>query len=338
MSDRTRGKSVFASGHDARRRVVCGLGLAAPLLLLSRHAAADAFPDRTIRLVVPFPAGGPTDIVARPLALLLSQAIGGNVVIENKGGAGGGIGAEVVAHAAPDGYTLFVGTDGTQAINPTLYRKLSYEPKTFTPLAIVASAPVAVVVNAKAPWTDLAQLIAAARKDPEHINFGSAGNGTPGHLTGELFSRAAGVQFKHVPYRGSAPAVTDLVGGQIQVMFDPVQSVLAQVQAGNLRALAVSSAVRSPVLPQVPTFAQCGVKDCEAEAWWGVFGPPGLPGDRSDLLRNALAKVVASEDFKGRLVKLGVTPSEPVPDLQAWLLAERTKWGNAVRGAHITID
>lgn len=338
MSDRKRGKAVSADGLEGRRRVVCGLGLAAPLLLLGRNAAAESYPDRTIRLVVPFPAGGPTDIVARPLALLLSQAIAGNVVVENKGGAGGGIGAEVVAHAPPDGYTLFVGTVGTQAINPTLYRKLNYDPKTFTPLAIVASAPVAVVVNAKAPWTDLAQLIAAAKKEPDHITFGSAGNGTPGHLTGELFSRAAGVRFKHVPYRGSAPAVTDLVGGQIQLMFDPVQSVLAQVQAGNLRALAVSSPARSPVLPDVPTFAESGVNGSEAEAWWGVFGPPGLPGDRSELLRTALAKVVASEDFKGRLVKLGVTPSGPVPDLQAYLLAERTKWGNAVRDAHITID
>lgn len=324
-----------------RRRLIqaCAGATIAGMGIGTAPAFAQGFPTRPLRLVVPFPAGGPTDIVARPLALLLGQALKQQVIVDNKGGAGGSIGADVVAKAPPDGYTLLMGTVGTQAINASLYRKLPYDPqKDFTSLGMVASAPVALVVNSKAPYTSVADFVAAAKKAPGTIPFGSAGNGTPGHLTGELFCKAAGITLKHVPYRGSAPAITDLVGGQIPVMFDPVQSVLSHVQNGGLRALAVSSRARSPVLPQVQTMAESGLPDFAAEAWWGVFAPAGLPPAETALLRREVVAVVTSPAYSEKLGNLGVTPSQPLPDLDAFLRGEVAKWGKAVRDANIHID
>lgn len=327
-------------GLDAgRRRLLGTIGSVAGLGLFAAPAIAEGYPNRPLRMVVPFPAGGPTDIVARPLAFLLGQALQQQVVVDNKGGAGGGIGAEAVAKSAPDGYTLLMGTVGTQAINPALYRKLPYDPaRDFTPLGLVASAPVAVVVNPRAPYASIAGLVAAAKKAPDSIAFGSAGNGTPGHLTGELFAKAAGIKLKHVPYRGSAPAVNDLVGGQIPLMFDPVQSILSQVQGGRLRPLAVSSRSRSPVLPQVPTLAEAGLRDVEAEAWWAVFAPARLPAAETAILRREIERIARSASFRDRLGNLGVTPAAPVPDIDAFLHAEMDKWGKAVRDSGATSD
>jgi tripartite-type tricarboxylate transporter receptor subunit TctC len=325
----------------ARRRLLqaAGAGSAVWLGAPASALAQAGFPSKPLRLVVPFPAGGPTDIVARPLAVLLGQALQQQVVVENKGGAGGSIAADGVAKSPPDGYTLLMGTVGTQAINAALYKKLSYDPaKDFTALGLAASAPVAVVVNANAPYASVTELVASARKAPGTILFGSAGNGTPGHLTGELFARAAGVELKHVPYRGSAPAVTDLVGGQIPLMFDPVQSVLTHVQSGRLRALAVSSKARSPVLPQVPTLAESGLREFEAEAWWGVFAPARLPAAEAAVLRREIDKVVRSQDFRDKLGNLGVTPTTPPADLDGFLRGELAKWGKAVRDSGATAD
>lgn len=332
------------TGHEpdaVRRRLAGALAAAAAACAGFRAgpAAADAFPDKPLRLVVPFPAGGPTDIVARPLALLLGQSLKQQVIVDNKGGAGGSIGADVVAKSAPDGYTLLMGTVGTQAINAALYKKLAYDPAgDFTSIGLVASAPVAVVVNAQAPYANITELVAAAKKAPGTISFGSAGNGTPGHLTGELFAKAAGITLKHVPYRGSAPAVTDLVGGQIPLMFDPVQSILSNVTAGRLRALAVSSRSRSPVLPQVPTLAESGLRDFEAEAWWGVFAPARLPPAEAALLRREVDRVTRSEAFREKLGNLGVSPVVPPQDLEAFLRGERDKWGRAVRESGASAD
>jgi tripartite-type tricarboxylate transporter receptor subunit TctC len=243
--------------HAERRRLLqtlACLGVASSGLA-PRSAAAQDFPNRPLRMVVPFPAGGPTDLVARPLAYLLSLSLHQQVIIDNKGGAGGSIAADGVAKSVPDGYTLLMGTVGTHAINSAVYKKLPYDPlKDFVPLGLVASAPIAVVVGAATPYGNVEALIAAARKQPGEITFASAGNGTPGHLTGEMFAKAAGISLRHVRYRGSAPAIIDVVGGQIPLMFDPVQSILPQVQAGRLRALAVTSRARSNVLPQVPSF------------------------------------------------------------------------------------
>lgn len=314
--------------------------LTMPLLGTGMAAAQDAFPSRPMRLVVPFPAGGPTDIVARPLAQLLGEALGQQVIVDNRGGAGGSIAADMVAKAPPDGYTLLMGTVGTQAINASLYKKLPYDPlKDFVPLGLTASAPVALVVNASTPYKTMQELISAARREPGTIAFGSAGNGTPGHLTGELFANSAGVRLNHIPYKGSAPAVTDLVGGQIPVMFDPVQSVQSHIKSGRLRALAVSSKNRSPVLPDVPTMSEAGLRDFDAEAWWGVFAPARLPAREAELLRREIEKVVRSDAFREKLGNLGVTPSAPLAvSFDAFNRAELAKWGKAVRDSGAALD
>ena len=322
------------------RRAPAHLILAVIIALVSSAAAlAQSFPNKPIRLIVPFPPGGPTDIVARPLAQLLGEALKQPVVIENKGGAGGSIGADLVAKSAPDGYTLFMATVGTHAINAALYRKLPYDPvKDFTPIALVASAPVAVVVNPAAQIGSVQDLIAQAKANPGKVSFGSAGAGTPGHLTGEMFAAAAGVKLQHVPYKGSAPAVTDLLGNQIPMMFDPVQSVLAHVKSGKLRALAISGKTRSPILPDVPTLDEAGVKDFETTAWWAVFSPANVPADVVAILRAELDKIVRSEAFKQKLGDLGVQPSSAPLSLPEFQKAEILKWGKAVRDSGAVQD
>lgn len=328
---------------DGRRRlVVTAFGSAAAATALGwRKAFADTFPAKALKLVVPFPPGGPTDIVARPLALLLGKELGQQVVVENKGGAGGSIAAQAVARSDPDGYTLLIGTVGTQAINTSLYKALPYDPlKDFTSLGLVASAPVALVANAASPFGSVEQLIAEARKRPPgSITFASAGNGTPGHLTGEMFCKAAGIRLKHIPYRGSAPAITDVVAGQVPLMFDPVQSVLGQVKGGRLRALAVSSIERSPALPEVRTMREAGLRDFEAQAWWALFAPAHLPAAPAKLLRERVAQIVGSDAFRDKLGNLGVTPSPPLAvSFEDFNRAEIAKWGDAVRESGASID
>ena len=295
---------------------------------------------KPLRLVVPFPPGGPTDIVARPLAQMLSLALGQAVTVDNRAGAGGSIAADFVAKSQADGYTLLMGTVGTHAINAALYKKLPYDPvKDFTPLGLAASAPVALVVGAASPYATVADLVAAARMHPGTIEFGSAGNGTPGHLTGELFAKAAGIQLRHIPYRGSAPAVTDLLGGQIRLMFDPVQSILPQVRGEKLRALAVSSRERSPVLPQVPTLAEGGLPGFEAEAWWAVFAPANVPAPLANLLRSEVEHVVRSDAFREKLGNLGVTPAAAMrQSFTDFNRAELAKWGKAVQDSGASLE
>ncbi len=322
---------------DRRRRTVLAAAGAVALGAAGRGAFAAGYPERTIRLIVPFPAGGPTDIVARPLGQMLGDKLGQSVFIDNRGGAGGSVGAGVVARAAPDGYTLLMGTVGTNAINVTLYKTLPYDAVAdFTPIATVAGAPVTIVANPGAPFKDLHELVERARAEPGKIAYGSAGNGTPGHLAGALFSSVAGIKLLHVPYRGSAPALTDLLGGQIPLMFDPLQSVLTHVASARLRALAVTSAQRAAVLPAVPTVAESGWKDFELTAWWAVYGPAKLPADVAERLSTAVRGIVGSADFTSKLAPLGVQPlSRPLAPFQQ---SEIAKWGAAVRTAGISLD
>ena len=323
-----------------RRSLAAGSALALLGAWAMPVAAQAGFPSRPLRLVVPFPAGGPTDIVARPLAQMLGEALGQVVNVDNRGGAGGSIGADQVAKSPGDGYTLLMATVGTHAINPSLYRKLPYDAVAdFTPLGVIASAPVSVVVHPGAPYNSVAELIAAAKAAPGSINFGSAGNGTPGHLTGEMFAKAAGIDLRHVPYKGSAPALTDLLGGQIPLMFDPVQSVLQHVRGGKLRALAVSSTARSPVLPAVPTLDEAGLKGFEATAWWALYGPAGLPPAVASRLVAEARRVVQAEAFRGRLLEIGVQPGGAEAQVQAnFQRSELAKWGRAVRDSGVTLD
>jgi tripartite-type tricarboxylate transporter receptor subunit TctC len=324
-----------------RRTIVLTISAAVlGLVTWTETAAAQPTAGRQIRLIVPFPAGGPTDIVARPLAHLLGDALKSVIVIDNRGGAGGSLGADAVAKSAPDGRTLLMGTVGTHAINPSLYKKLGYDAeRDFTPIALVASAPVAIVVHPAQPVSSVADLVALAKRMPGQLNFGSAGAGTPGHLTGEMFKSAAGINLQHVPYRGSAPAVTDLLGGQLQIMFDPLQSVLSNVQGGRLRAIAISSSVRSSILPNVPTIAESGYGDFETTAWWGIFAPAKLPTDMTEVLGREIERIVRGDVFRGNIEPLGVLPTVLTGRAFAeFQRQELAKWGKAVRDSGATAD
>jgi tripartite-type tricarboxylate transporter receptor subunit TctC len=318
------------------------LALAGVFVAVSLHdaVAADAYPSKPIRLVVPFPPGGPTDMVARPLAQFLGARLKQQVIVENRGGAGGSIGADVVAKSAPDGYTLIMATVGTHAINASLYKHLAYDPvKDFTPVSLVAAAPVALVAHPSVPVQSVADVIALAKAKPGSLTFGTAGNGTPGHLTGEMFRAATGTDLRHIPYKGSAPAVADLLAGQTQLMFDPLQSVLPQVRAGRLKLLAVSSRTRSPAVPDVPTFAEAGLKNFEATAWWGVFAPAGLPADITKRLNAEINAVASSPEFRAVLEPQGVTVGGDTPEQFAQFQEqELVKWGKAVHASGASID
>jgi len=326
-----------------RRRELLGLAAAlagARVLTRVLPTRAQTLSGKQIRVVVPFPAGGPTDIVARPFSQLLGEALKATIVVDNRGGAGGSIGADVVAKSAPDGQTLLVGTVGTHAINSALYAKLPYDAVTdFTPLALIALAPVAVVVHPSQPVKNLAELVTLARQNPGRLNYGSAGVGTPGHLTAEMFRAATGIDIQHVPYKGSAPAITDLIGGQIQIMFDPLQSVLSNVQGGKIRALAVSSKARSPVVPDVPTIAESGYAGFETTAWWGVFAPARLPDALTTSLVAEIERIAASDAFRSKLEPLGVSAGSLAgPAFADFQQSEIAKWGKAVKDAKVKIE
>jgi len=311
-----------------------------PFFFAIHFAHAQTYPSKPIRMVVPFPPGGPTDIVARPLAQMLGESLKQPVVVDNKGGAGGSVGAESIARSAPDGYSLLMATVGTHAINVSLYKKLGYDPvKDFTPIALVASAPVAIVVNSEQSFKTLADLVKAAKAKPDFIQFGTAGNGTPGHLTGALFETAAQIQLKHIPYKGSAPAVADLIGGHIPAMFDPVQSVISHINSGKIRALAVTSKTRSPVLPNVPTVAELGYPEFESTAWWAVYAPAKLPDAVLARLRSEIERIAASASFKEKLGDLGVVPNTNFKEsLAEFQQREIVKWAKAVKASGATVD
>jgi tripartite-type tricarboxylate transporter receptor subunit TctC len=323
-----------------------GLVMAKLLLIVFALSLATAtwaqadWPSRPIRMIVPFPPGGPTDIVARPLAQKLAETLGQQVVIDNKGGAGGTIGADFVAKSPPDGYTVLMGTVGTQAINATLYPALAYDPvRDFVPVTLIAAAPVALVVHPSVAAKSIAELLALAKQKPGELTFGSAGSGTPGHLSGEIFKSMTGAPIVHVPYKGSAPAVQDLLGGQIKLMFDPVQSVLPHIKSGKIRAIAVSSARRSAVLPEVPTIAEGGVAGYETTAWWGVVAPAKTPRQIANRLHAAIGKALANADVKGRLADIGIeTVGSGPDDFAAFQRAEIAKWGRAVKMSGAKVD
>lgn len=323
--------------HFLRRLLPVAAALLTAAVPTSVPAADAPYPAQPIKLVVPFPPGGPTDIVARPFAEALTRSLGKPVVIENRGGAGGNVGADNVAKANPDGYTLLLGTVGTAAINPALYARLSYDPrKDLAPVAILAAAPVALVAHPSVPANTVGELLALAGR--QSLRFGTAGNGTPGHLTGEMFKQASAAPLTHVPYKGSAAALQDLLGGHIELAFDPLQSVLPHVRAGKLKVIAISSAEASPVLPQVPTFAQAGVK-VESTAWWGLFAPAGTPRPIVDRLAAELQGAEQSGDVR-QLESIGLTLrqiAQPAA-LDAFLAAESTKWAKAVRASGAKVD
>jgi tripartite-type tricarboxylate transporter receptor subunit TctC len=323
-----------------RRQFLLLAAVGASGLIHSGAAEAQPFAGKQIRLVVPFPAGGPTDIVARPLSQMLADELKCTVLVDNRGGAGGSLGADTVAKSAPDGQTLLMATVGTHAINQSLYKKLPYDAvKDFTPIALVAMAPVTIVVHPSLAANNLTEFVALAKSRGSSLNYGSAGAGTPGHLTGEMFKAAAGISIQHVPYRGSAPALTDLLAGQIQIMFDPLQSVLSNVQGGKLRAIAVSSKARSPVVPNVPAIAEAGYPGFETTAWWAVFAPANLPAESAAALADGVVKIARSDAFRSRLEPLGVVPTALAgKEFSEFQRAELAKWGKAVRDSGASVE
>ena len=314
--------------------------LAAFLLASFSSAPASAgYPDRTIKIVVPFAPGGGTDVVARTLAQEMARDLGATIVIENKPGAGTIIGTQAVAASEPDGYTLLMGTFAN-AVNPSLKAKLPYDPQgDFAPVALIARSFNIVVVNPKSSFHSVADLIAAAKAEPEKLSYGTYGTGTSAHLAGELFKNLAKVNLTTVPYKGAAPAITDLIGGQIQVMFTTVASAAALIQGGQLRALAVTSAQRSPAFPDFPTVAEAGVPGYSAESWYGLFAPAKTPKDVIDRLNKSAATAVQSEAFKRLGVNEGlVMVASPPEELDRYFRGEEERWRKVIRDAGIKAE
>jgi tripartite-type tricarboxylate transporter receptor subunit TctC len=311
-------------------------------LLLPAFSAGDAwalYPDRIIRIVVPFAPGGGTDVIARTLAQEMAKDLGATVIIENKPGAGTIIGTQAVATSEPDGYTLLMGTFAN-AVNPSLNAKLPYDPhKDFAPVALIARSFNIVVVNPKSPIKSIADLIAAAKADPDKLSYGTFGTGTSAHLAGELFKNKAKVNLTTVPYKGAAPGITDLVGGQIQVMFTTVASAASLIAGGQLRALAVTSAERSPAFPQLPTVSEAGVPGYSAESWYGLFAPARTPADVIDRLNKSAALAVQSEAFKRLAVNEGlVMIAGPPQELERYFRGEEERWRKVIEDAGIKIE
>src|SRR5579871_2580428 len=313
--------------------------LALSSLVFPSDVAAAAYPERALRIVVPFAPGGGTDVVARTLAQDMQSDLGVSVIIENKPGAGTIIGTQAVAASRPDGYTLLLGTF-SHAVNTTLNAKLPYDPhKDFAAVALIARSFNLVVVNPKSPIQSVADLIAAARANPGKMTFGTYGVGTSAHLAGELFKDLAKVNLTAVPYKGAAPAITDLIGGQIDVMFTTVASAASLVESGQLRAIAVTSAARSPAFPQLPTVAEAGVPGYAAESWYGLFAPASTPKEAIDRLNRSAAVAVASEAFKKLIVNEGlVTIAEPPDALDRYFHDEEERWRRVISEAGIKVE
>lgn len=302
--------------------------------------AQDNFPARPVTMIVPFPAGGATDIMGRFVADRLGRELGQSFVIDNRAGANGAIGSELVAKAVPDGYTLLVVTAGTHAINKSLYRTLPYDPvRDFTHVGTIASAPNVVVVYPGVPAKTIPELIDYARKNPGALSFGSAGSGSTLHLSGELFKTMAGIDMVHVPYKGGSAAIADLLSGRIQLMFDSISPALPNIQAGRVRALAVTGAKRSPILPDVPTVAEAGLPGYVATAWFGVVGPANMPPVVTEKLNAALNRILSTDEARQQLTKLGGEPFIGTPEaFRVHVNAEVAKWAKVVEASGARAD
>lgn len=327
--------------HLARCRTLVAAVLATTTVATVPTAAfaQPVYPSKIITIVVPFAAGGTTDILARVIGQALSPELGQQVVVDNRAGAGGNIGAQLVARAPADGYTLFMGTVGTHAINQALYKKLSFSPiNDFAPISRVANVPNVLVANPAQPFKTVPELIAYAKANPGKVNFGSSGNGSSIHLSGELFKSLAKVDMQHVPYKGSAPAVTDLLGNQIAIMFDNLPSSMQHIRNGKLRAIAVTTPKRSPELPDVPTIGEF-VPGYEATSWFGLFAPAHTPQPVVDKINAALFKALGSADVKKKLSEQGAEPYVEKPaQFTAFIATETAKWSKVVKDSGASVD
>ena len=311
------------------------------LAIMASQISLAAYPDRSIRLVVPFATGGTSEIVARSVANSLSTSLGQSVYVDNKPGGAGNIAMEEMKRAKPDGYTLMLGHVGTLAVNPALFgKKLPYDPNAdFAPVTLVAKVPNVIAVSEKSSYKTLADLVADAKKNPGKINYGSAGNGSAGHLAMEYFSAEAGIDLVHVPYKGSGPMLTDLIGGQIQATFNGLPSLIGQIKGGALRPLAVGSAERSKALPNVPTISESGYKGFETSQWYGIIVPAGTPQPIIDKLQKEIAKGLKSKEDSKRMLEDGAVLVGDTPaQFGAFIKAEQNRWAKVVEKAKITVD
>ena len=310
-------------------------------LPLSKAVAQAAYPAKPVRMIVPFPAGGTTDIIGRAAAQELTRTLNQQFIVENRPGAGGNIGSEQVAKAAADGYTLLVCTVGTHGINASLYDKLPYDPvRDFAPVTLVATVPNVLVVNPSLPAGNVRELIALAKSRPGKLNYASSGNGTSIHLSAELFKAMTGTFITHIPYRGSSPALTDLIAGQVDLMFDNLPSALPHIKAGKLRALGLTSARESVALPGVPTIQQAGgLAGYEASSWFGIVAPAGTPADIVALLQKQVAAGLARPDLREKLVGQGAEPVGNTPEQFAtYIRNEITKWSKVIKASGAKVD
>jgi tripartite-type tricarboxylate transporter receptor subunit TctC len=302
--------------------------------------AQDDYPNRPVRIVVPFAPGGSTDVVARILADKLGTELKQNFIVENRAGAGGNIGADAVAKAAPDGYTLLMGTTGVLAINKHLYTEMAFDPdRDFTPVSYTSLITNILVVNPQVPARTVPELLKLARSDPGRLTFASSGSGSSTHLSGELFKSMAGVDILHVPYKGSSQALLDVIAGQVTMLFDNAPSSIPFIEQGKLRAVAVTSSKRLPNLPDVPTLDEAGVKGYESLSWSGIVAPAGTPRRVIDKLNAAIEKILRSDDVKQRFASMGVEPVGGPPEAFArHVRAESEKWARVVKTANITLN
>ena len=314
----------------------CAVGVLA--LAATPAFAQGAFPAKAITIIVPFSAGGATDILARVIGQSMSRDLGQPVIIDNRAGAGGNIGTQLVARAPADGYTLLMGTVGTHAINQSLYRKLAFDPiKDFAPITRVALVPNLLVAHPAQPFKNVQELIAYAKANPGKVTFGSSGNGSSIHLSGEQFKHMAGINIQHVAYKGSAPAVNDLLGGHIAIMFDNMPSAIGHVKAGKLRPLAVTTPKRSPALPDVPTIAEAGLPGYEATSWFGMLAPARTPAPVMAKLNASILKALADPEVKQKMAEQGAEAYGETPQqFAAFIASETVKWGKIVKQSGAT--
>ncbi len=335
--------------HNAQRRVAIksfayGLIIATNLIAIQAHSQT-AWPSKPVKIVVPFAPGGTTDILARAMAPELSKAFGQSFIVENRAGAGGNLGSDIVAKSTPDGYTILMGTVGTHGINVALYEKMPFDPvKDFAPITLIAGVPNVMVMNAdKAKQLNInnvADFIKVAKASPGKLNMASSGNGTSIHLAGELFKSMSGTYLVHFPYRGSGPALLDLVGGTMDVMFDNLPSALPHIKSGKLKALAVTSSQRSAVLPDVPTVEEAGnLKGYEASSWFGLLAPAGTPPDIVSRLQQESAKAMNNPAVKEKLLSQGAMPGGNTPaDFSKMIGFEIKKWAQVVKVSGAKVD
>ena len=302
--------------------------------------AAEAYPQRPIRLIVPVPPGGASDFTARIVGAKMTDMLGQNVVIENRGGAAGTIACDLVAQSTPDGYTLIFSSSTTHGIAPNVYSKLPYDPmKNFTHIALINTIPAVMVVHQSVPVKTVKEFVALAKAKPNTFLFGSSGAGSPPHLLGELFKMVTGAPITHVPYKGSGPAVIDLAGGQLHVMLDGLPSLIGQIKGGKLKPLAAASAKRSNVLPELPTMAEAGFPGVEGGLWFGISGAAGTPASAADRLSKAIFAITGQEDVKERFASVGgfATPLGP-KDYTDFIRKDIAKWAPVVKAAGVTVD